>query len=277
MHIPKTAGIAVSDALVQAVRPHHVFFGFDRAFFGPFQAFDTVAPATRAFIHMTPATLPPREKLVRAHMSFTTLRAAYPDAQFLTVLREPHCRVLSHFLFWRGFSEAQMQEWGGWAQVMRLAQEGLAGLLADPRAACQIDNVAVRLLLWPHALIPDDGFIAPESDAVLVAEALAALRRFDHVGVQENPQFWPALEAWLGRPFQPTSQNTTLPLPDGWRLDLRAELTPDCQGLLQARTRLDQIVWADWLQQLGLDATALRHRTRRSTLGRLAKIAAPKG
>jgi hypothetical protein len=243
MHIPKTAGIAVADALVQAVRPHHVFFGFDASFFGPFTAFDTVADATRAYIHVSPASLPPDEKLVRAHMSLGTLRAAYPNGQFLTVLREPTARVLSHYLFWRGFTDAQMQEWGGWADIMRLAQGPLLTLLTDPRAACQIDNVATRLLLWPHPLIPDAGFITPEADARLLMEAQAALAGLDHVGVHEDPHFWPALAAWLAHPIQPTRQNVTPPLPAGRTVDLQAELTPACREQLQARTRLDRVLW----------------------------------
>jgi hypothetical protein len=244
MHIPKTAGIAVCDALVQAVRPPRVFFGFDHAFFGGFTEFETVAPATRAFIHTTPNTLPPNEPLVRAHMSLSTLRAAYPNGQFMTVLREPGARILSHFLFWRGFAEPDMRDWGAWADIMRLAQGPLADFLTDTRTACQIDNIATRLLLWPHPMIPDAGFIPPEADATLLAAAHAALAALDHVGHQENPDFWPALAAWLGCPFQPARHNVTPPLPPGRWVDLDAALTPACRNQLSARTRLDRALVA---------------------------------
>jgi hypothetical protein len=250
MHIPKTAGIAVCDALVQAVRPPRVFFGFDRAFFGGFADFDSVAQANRHFIHLAPNTLPAVENLVRAHMSLSTLRAAYPTGQFITVLREPTARVLSHFQFWRGFADAQMADWGGWAAVMRLARGPLAALLTDPRAACQIDNVATRLLLWPHPLIPDDGFIAPEADTVLLAEARAALAGLNFVGVQDGPDFWARLAAWLGRDFLPGRHNVTPPVP----VDLDQELTQACRAQVEARTRLDRVLWR---RRLALDTPGL--------------------
>jgi hypothetical protein len=240
MHIPKTAGIAVCDALVQAVRPPRVFFGFDQAFFGGFTDFETIAPATRAFIHSTPHSLPSNEPLVRAHMSLSTLRAAYPTGQFMTVLRDPTARILSHFLFWRGFAEADMRDWGAWADIMCLAQGSLAVFITDPRTACQIDNVATRLLLWPHPMIPNDGFIPPEADATLLAQALAALATLDHVGMQENPDFWPTLATWLGRSFQPARHNVTPKLPPDRTVDLAAELSSACQAHLTARTRLDR-------------------------------------
>jgi hypothetical protein len=272
MHIPKTAGIAICDALVQAVRPTRVFFGFDLAFFGPFDDFASVDPATRGFIHTTPETLPPGEKLVRAHMSLGTLRAAYPDGQFLTVLREPVSRILSHFLFWRGFSDAQIREWGGWAAVMRLAQGDLAGLLESPAAACQIDNVALRLLLWPNPAIADGGFIPPAEDAALLLQAQAALRGFSFSAAQEDPGFWPALSAWLGRPFAAASRNVTPPLPAERRLDLAAALTPGCRDLLRQRTRLDRVLW-DMLRG-GAD-DGFGERIQQATISRLGTVARP--
>jgi hypothetical protein len=66
----------------------------------------------RLFI-VSPDSIPRDERLVRAHMALSTLRAAYPGARFMTVLREPTCRLLSHWVFWRGFTDETGQGLGG--------------------------------------------------------------------------------------------------------------------------------------------------------------------
>src|ERR1700678_3533901 len=138
LHIPKTAGIAVSYALMVSEQPPRVLCGFDPAFFGSFNDFESVPAENRAFIHLSPDTIPRDEKLVRAHMALSTLKAAYPGARFMTVVREPICRLLSHYVFWRGFTEQQDKDWGGWAAYSSLARGRLEAFLADRRIACQI-------------------------------------------------------------------------------------------------------------------------------------------
>ncbi len=272
MHIPKTAGIAVADALVQAADPPRCLFGFDLAFFGSFTDFDTVGSENRGFIHFGPATIPLGERLVRAHMSASTLRAAYGGGQFVTVLREPVCRLLSHFVFWRSFPPAALADWGGWAGRMALARGPLAAFLESPEIACQIDNVALRLLLWPHERIPDGGFIPPEEDAGLLDAARASLARFDHVGIAEAPDFWARLAAWLGRDFTPQRVNETPNLPPDARLDLAAELTSEAWARLEARTRLDRVLWTETLARA--DAAAIAEQARGRTIARLAALGA---
>ena len=115
LHIPKSSGIALAHALILAELPARTWFGFDRAFFGPFDDFASVAPENRAFIHLTADTIPRTENFVRAHMALSTLRTAYPTGRFVTALREPVCRLISHFIFWRGFTAEQDAKWGGWA------------------------------------------------------------------------------------------------------------------------------------------------------------------
>jgi hypothetical protein len=97
----------VSQALLAAQQDGRNYFGFDRAFFGGFSDFASVPAENRAYIHLSPDSLPRGETFIRGHMALSTLRAAYPDAQCMTVLREPTVRLLSHFVFWRGFSPAQ--------------------------------------------------------------------------------------------------------------------------------------------------------------------------
>jgi hypothetical protein len=261
LHIPKCSGIAVTYALLDAIRPPRVFFGFDRAFFGGFDDFDTVAPENREFIHLTHHTLPPDERFIRAHMSLSTLRAAYPHGRFMTVLREPVCRILSHYAFWRGFSADQNAAWGAWATRSGLARNNLESFLDAPTIACQIDNVATRLLLWPHPLIPDDAMINPAHDAALLKAARASLASLDFADAIENPSFYANLSRWIGAPLQPSRHNETETLPPAVRTRLDTELTPRAATLLASRSRLDLALWQTILrtQAPGLDIDTLRH------------------
>jgi hypothetical protein len=260
LHIPKTSGIAVAHAMVETIGAANVFFGFDRAFFGGFSDWESIPAESRAFIHFSPATLPADALVVRAHMSLSTLRAAYPTGRFMTVLREPVCRLLSHYVFWRGFTPGQHASWGGWGELSALARRPLEAFLADPRIACQIDNVATRLLLWPHALIPPDGPIDPAHDAALIAAAIAALDSLDFADASENPSFEANLGAWLGTSPRRARRNESAPMPAELRLLLDAALTPAATTVIAARTRLDVMLWHAVLARRapGLDAAALR-------------------
>ena len=243
LHIPKSSGIAVSHALLAAERPPRVFFGFDRAFFGGFNDFASVPPENRAYIHLSAATIPRDETFIRAHMSLSTLRTAYPNARFMTVLREPICRILSHYAFWRGFSAEQDAGWGGWAARSGLARGRLEDFLAAGEIACQIDNVATRLLLWPHPLIPADAPIPRQHDEALLAAAQAALATLDFVDVIENLDFYANLAAWLGSAMTPIRLNETQALPAALHTRLDLEMTPRVLQLLTERSRLDLALW----------------------------------
>jgi hypothetical protein len=260
LHIPKSSGIAVTHALLTVERPPRVFFGFDQAFFGGFTDFESVAPENRQYIHLSPETLPRDEQFVRAHMSLSTLLAAYPQGRFVTVLREPVSRVLSHFAFWRGFSAPQDAAWGSWATRHEGARGTLEAFLQAPMLACQVDNVATRLLLWPHKCIPDDGMIDPAHDAILLAAAKSRLARLDFVDVIENPGFYDNLSAWIGAKLLPGRFNETEGLPAALRTRLDRELTPRALALLAARSRLDLALWQSVLAARAphLDAAALR-------------------
>ena len=253
MHIPKTSGIATALAIVDAVRPPRTFFGFDRAFFGAFDQFDTIAPETRRFIHFSPDTLPRDEPVVRAHMALSTLRAAYPTGRFMTVLREPRCRLLSHYLFWRGFLPAQLEPWGAWANYSRIAEQPLAAFLTDPRIACQTDNVATRLLLWPNAAIPPDRFIDPQHDAALIAQATDALARLDFADLTENPAFTENLAAFLATPPPVLARHNETPaLPPDLRMPAARALSRDALAALRDRSRLDDALWRGLATTQGL-------------------------
>lgn len=272
MHIPKTSGIAVAHALVEAERPERVFFGFDRAFFGGFKDFASVAPETRAFIHLSPEALPPNERVVRAHMALSTLRAAYPNGRFMTVLREPVCRVLSHFVFWRGFTQEQLADWGGWAAISMQATGEFGAFLASPDVACQIDNVALRLLLWPHKLIPDDAMINPADDAVLLEEAWARLADLDFAEAIESGSFASRLGTFLGTPVQLDAHNVSPAPPAALRDGAEQALTTQAHALLGERTRLDLVLWQRLLARAGENAEALRQQSLQQGYARFDRL-----
>lgn len=273
LHIPKTAGIAVSSALLTVERPPRVFFGFDRAFFGGFSDFASIPAENRDYIHHTSDSLPRNETFVRAHMALATLRAAYPDGRFMTVLREPVCRVLSHFVFWRGFTAAQDHGWGGWAARSGLARGSLGAFLEAPEVACQIDNVATRLLLWPHPAIPENGMIDPADDAGLIEAALALLGGLDFVDYVENKGFFDNLAAWLGADVaRPDRLNASGGMPAALRVCLDNELTAAACGSLAARSRLDLALWEAVVRRRGGEAGQVRGTALAHGVARVARL-----
>lgn len=243
VHIPKTSGMALTKGLSEALAPGRTLVGFDGVLFGDFRDFDTIDPALRRNIYLDPAALPPDAGLVAAHMAVSTTTRAYPRAQYVTVLREPHSRILSHWLYWRTQPDEGLAAWGTWAAFVRQARNPLSAFLTCRDVACQVDNLCLRMLLWPHRLIPDGDFIAPNNDETLIGEAIGLLDRFAYVDLVENPDLRANLESWLGRSFVHVRLNETNPVPPKLKVPLHEELTPQALELLEARGRLDLELW----------------------------------
>lgn len=242
-HVPKTAGIALRQALERALAPNRVLTGFDRSLFGDFQAFDTMPPARRAQIFCQSADLPDGVDLYFAHMAYSTTRQAAPFSQHVLVLREPMTRLLSHFLHWRGRPDNVLESWGDWSQRIRLSHGGLHDFLSDDRIACQTDNIAVRMLLWPDQRLPPAGFINVMDDQALLADAMGVLGRYVYADTIENPRFQAKMTEWLGREIILPRSNVTDSVPSERRLDFASLLTPQAMGLMHERTRLDDQLW----------------------------------
>lgn len=260
--------------MVEAVGPCRVFFGFDRAFFGAFEDWDSIPERNRGFVHLSAQSIPPAERVVRAHMSYATLREAYPTGRIMTVLREPVCRLLSHYVFWRGFAEEKHRDWGGWGEISALAREPIDVFLAEPRLACQIDNVATRLLLWPHKLIPADGLIDPAHDAELLAAARARLDGLAFADCSENPWFAGNLEAFLGVAPRFGRHNVSPPLPRALRLDFDTIWTRPVQAQVTRLTRLDAALWRNLAEARGQmgDIDRLRRQVIERGIARTANL-----
>jgi hypothetical protein len=276
MHIPKTSGVALMSALAGALNPGMVTNGFDLCLFGSFRDFETMDPAEQRKIHASPASLPPGSTLIAGHFSFSTLRQAFPRAQMTTILREPSSRLLSHWLFWRQLSDPTLTPLGRWADYVRNSREPLARFLAEPAIACQTDNLALRMLLWPHSLIRGDQFIDPIHDEPLFVEAEVRLRMFDFVDILENDQLSEKLEHWLGRALCYERVNETIAIPAECRSPLNLEFTSHAHELLTARSRLDLRLWTSVVKRRlpNCEITTLRERTILSNVARYSVLMA---
>ena len=273
MHVPKTSGTAMLDAIGRHIRPGRKFYAQDRVLFGRFDGFDEFQQPVRGMIHTDPAMLPPRAELIAGHMACSTLLAAGRD-NLVTLLREPGMRLLSHWIFWRNHGDDELAQFGSWADRVRAAREPLAGFLSDPALACQTDNLATRMLLWPHRLIPDEGFIDPRSDAALIEAALQRLDAFAFADLVENPAMPASLQSWLGRPIEYARSNETLPMHPDRRTVLSAEMTAQARLSMAARCRLDALLWTHLANRcVGAGAVAaLRQRTVEGGMRRFALL-----
>jgi hypothetical protein len=262
MHVPKTSGTALTAGLREVLPSTACLVGFDRWLFGAFRSFETISPELHQLIY---ETLPPANGIdfVAGHIAYSTLVQGRPAARFMTVLREPRSRILSQWMFTRSFSDETLRPWGvAWGRVIRRAREPLVEYLNHREVAHSTDNIAVRMLLWPHPLIPDDGFIDSASDKRLASEAAARLKAFDFVDVIENPRLEDNVRAFLARPFVYRRVNETV-VRSEIRVPLEEELTGEALLLVEHRSRLDRELWRTVAAEriAGADLTALSDDT----------------
>jgi FkbM family methyltransferase len=244
MHVPKTSGNALIIGLLKALAPRQALFGLDRSHFGTFRAFDTMNSEIRSTIDLDLDALPKQADFIAGHFSFLTLSTKFDGAQLITFLREPYSRLLSHWLFLRSLSDDQLSAWGDWGKLGRaVSSSTFANFLAYPLYACNLDNLAVRMLLWPHPLIPADDFIDPRNDDVLISAAMVRLQDFAYTDIIENPAFQTNLQSWIGRELSYGKVNETASIPPERSTTLDQELTMDALALADSRTRLDIQLW----------------------------------
>jgi hypothetical protein len=275
MHIPKTAGTALISGLADALRPGSLVSGFDRSVFGEFQDFSGMEDKLRHTIYLSPTAMPEQAELVAGHISFSSLKRSYGSAQFMTLFREPVSRLLSHWLYWRQQSDDALAGWGSWAERVKQSRQPLASFLASRDIACQTDNMALRLLLWPDKLIPPDDFIKPGHDDRLFHRATKVLGEFGFVDILENTDLNRRLESWIGHPILNERLNQTRFPPDGLRTALDRELTWETHDLLALRSRLDLRLWGHVAGRCmpGEDVLAFRNKILLTNMARFAAIA----
>jgi hypothetical protein len=263
MHIPKTAGTSLAAALIETLRPDTAIVGvFDRVLFGDYGEFDSLEEAIRRGVYLSADALPAAD-LVTGHIAYSSLRERFADAQFITVLREPFSRLLSHWLYWRGLPDEYLVQWGGWSERVRQARKPLAAFLRERSLACQLDNVVVRMLLWPHPLIPVDNFIDARHGHTLLTDARDRLTTFAFVHLVENAGLSDVLQTWLDNPCMLDRRNETVCIPEPLRSPLANELTPEALDLLTMRSWLDLELWYEVARRslLGHSPDQVRERT----------------
>lgn len=259
-HIPKTAGTAFTASLSKAIADDKVVVGIDRCLFGNFTDFDSIPAPMRQMVFLSSDEIPRDMKLVTGHLAVSTTDAAYPTAQRLTLLREPRVRVLSHWMYFCSLTEEALRPLGALAKYVRKSHEGLDIFLSEASLGCQIDNCITRFLLWPHPLIPSDGFILQDDDEDIVEQALQKIEKFTYVDVIENPDLEKNLRAWLGREFVLKPANKTGVILPQLKMPLCRELTTSALRNLEARSRIDSKLWAYVAAAKVGDAAAARQR-----------------
>jgi hypothetical protein len=155
-------------------------------------------------------------------------------------------------MFLRQHTDAQLEGFGSWANFVREGRKPLAEFLSIGALGPGLDNGVLRTLLWPHPLIPSDGFINPEHDEVLVAAAMEKLNAFSFVDIIENPKMIENLQLWLRRAISYPRENVTLHIPPELRTPFHKELNETAHNLLVSHSRLDLQLWtAVATQKLG--------------------------
>jgi hypothetical protein len=241
-HIPKTAGTALAEGLIETLRPTRIVRGVDGVVLGHLDRLGSVHPRLRRTVITSPDRIAGDAQLVTGHITPSTTMAALPEARHLTVLREPRTRVLSLWLFSRTRPAREGRRWGAYGAPIRLARRPLAEYLAAPGAAIGVDNMITRFLAWPHRLAPADGFIDPSHDDELLEVAFERLDRYSHVGLVEDPRMSDRLSTFLGIALSIPRLNET----GAGRAatpDVVAEVAA-ADDLLRDRTRLDRRLWS---------------------------------
>jgi hypothetical protein len=274
-HIPKTAGTSLREAVRACLPPGEVFIGFDRSVLGPAPDVSALPRVLRRQCALSPADLPGDAVFISGHISPSTTRGRFPDSDHFTVLREPRVRLISQWLYARGHSDFNLRHWGELGAWMRAARSPLREYADNPAAAQHVDNGILRLLLWPHDLMPSGGFIDPAHDDELFEEAVALLDAFAYVGVIENPEFLAELGAWLGHPLSPQRLNEANRLRQPDQPDLEAEVAGDGEELLRWRSRIDTRLWEHvGRRAFGGDANEVMERTYRDAVERYETLIA---
>lgn len=257
-HVPKTGGSALNSAFRQSLgEVKAVAADQDRSLFGPYDDFASWSPTEFKRMALSPAALESDAKYVSGHFAVSTILQGLPDAQLVTLLREPVSRLLSHWIYWRKVCEGNLDGFGSWAERLVLSRGTLSEFLSEPSIACQTDNVAVRMLLWPSPLIPDDDFIAPEHDEELLRQAMEMLDRFAMVGIYEDRNSTALFESFLGTKLQIKKENETAGISSRSATPLAGEMNDYAMGLVMSRCRLDFKIWSAWAEKRGLDAGTL--------------------
>jgi hypothetical protein len=270
LHVPKAAGSSGTDALVHAAlasasddQPVTVCPAvFDRTLYGTFDDFESFAPVQRSMVFTGPTDTLAQFDVVVGHYCAPSLRHGRADGDLVMLLREPRARLLSLYTYWRSWTEAEHASWGRYDASRHAVRLDWPEFLDDASIAPQIDNVATRLLLGPHPLIPGDSFILDAHVGTVTADALAVLGRLGHTDVIENgPACWDRLGQWADLVLDIAHHNET-PLHSGPPASWAAARDETTSASLHRRTVIDRELWLAAAARQEVAGTTVDHENR---------------
>jgi hypothetical protein len=103
IHIPKTAGTSFRRALEHAYPAGAVLGDYQDHLDDPRHPFHTDPPAWEAAAAAFVRNIEPGVRVVHGHFSAVKYRQAFPSARWITWLRHPVARLVSHYYFWKTF------------------------------------------------------------------------------------------------------------------------------------------------------------------------------
>lgn len=239
LHLPKAAGTSIRAALSAYYDADDtVPWSFDRHMFGDFDRLDVVDRP----VFLGDPTEFRRYRYMEGHWSLPTILAGFDAADVACILREPRSRFLSQYTFWRSWGDDQHAVWAPFDTSL-LSRRPLSEYASSEQAACISDNLATRLILGPHSLIPPDGPIRPEHIDTVARHACTQLDRLGFVDVIERGEAtYVALEEWFGSPLSRERLNETQH-DQGEPVDLDDFTDRRTQALVNDRSAADLQVW----------------------------------
>ncbi len=254
LHVPKSAGSSITAALREALPGHRWSDAvFDPVWMGPYRH----APRPVAQAHQVLERVEDLHDAdaVAGHLALDTLLTRFAPGDIATVVREPRCRLLSHYEFWRGLPADARAAEQPWESSHGAMTQDFAEWLADEAIAYQTDNTLIRQLVDDPA-IPELAFIPNAELNRLARLATAQLRRLGWVGVVElGDATWASLGEFVGAPLSPRRINVTERDPRR-PVDLDA-VFGRAAPLLASRTAGDAIVWEAAARRAGADNPAV--------------------
>jgi|GEM_PF-2042422 len=249
LHVPKSAGSSIVASLRDALDSHRwAPYGYDPAWFGPYRnsprpaALDGQILEDHGDLAMFDA--------VAGHFTLPTLLTRFDSNDIATVLREPRCRLLSHYEYWRGLSDEMRVAERPWASSDSAIAQDFAEWLADESIAYQSDNTLIRQLVDDPA-IPDNSFIANAEMSRLARRAVKQLRTLGFVGlVEQGGALFDGLGEFVGADLERRRINVTGRGGSG-AADVDA-IFERAIPALAARTAGDSLVWAGAARMLGI-------------------------
>ncbi len=244
MHIPKSAGTSLDIALQTALGTDQGKRFFGTVLHGDIREQDYLSWEDNTYCHLAIGDrFMEDNSYVIAHASYQELFARHPDGQFVTFFREPVSRIISLRSFLRGFTDEAVCRFGTYGMFLLRARLSLKQFLEHPFYAASCDNVATRMLLHPHPLIPSNHFISPRDDERLIAEAASVLDNFAFFGAVENTSAITELSESLQCHLDLPVENESICVPAHLRCELYDELDKATMDLLQSHSRLDLQLW----------------------------------